>query len=719
MTGAASSLRTGWGERPVKAEPSAAATFSLADSYPDLDPVAFEVIGSGLESVTREMGITTVRTATSPTLVDTLDFSCAILDRYGKLVAAANYDPSHLAGMANAVEAALLEFGQSIDPGDVILQNNPYLGGTHLPDFTVVTPIFFDDELIAFAANRAHHVDAGGKSGGFSADAKNIYAEGLRLPVVKWYAAGVENTDLFRTVLLNIRLSDLQEVDFRAQLASCRTAEKRVVEICRRYGSHTVSEAMSARLDYSEALMRSVIERIPDGTYEGEDYMDDDACDSRPMRIHVTVTVSGSDVLVDFAGTSAQALSASNMAYGMTWAATYIAFLQLAPPDLPFSGGCFRCIRIVAPRHTLVTPQPPAAVFAGTIDTCLRTIDAIGVALAGALPDDFVAATYGSAFCFAGDGHDARRKTECAFHFAYEGGWGASSSRDGWDCTPNQTSNYKDFPVEVMEQKYPLRCDEVRLRCDSGGAGRFRGGLGVRRAFTVVDAQLSVSCLADRFRFRPYGLFGGLPGAANALRVVRGQSAQERTFQEEWSTLSPSKVTDIPLTSGDKYIILTGGGGGYGDPVERDPTLVLEDVLDGAVSMHEARRTYGVVIADAAVDQAATKRERGQLRTARKSKTPGGLLNTAINRDPALVDAVAVSESVVPPPIDDVSGRIDEAQKRIDASTCRSECPRRADAGQCPWWCESSVNFFSIETFVLWTRSHCCQERTLRDALGV
>jgi N-methylhydantoinase B/oxoprolinase/acetone carboxylase alpha subunit len=688
-----------------------AATDHFLDEYPELDAISFQVIGSALEAICREMGVTTIRTATSPIIVDVLDFSCALLDHDGQLAATANYDPSHLSAIGFAVEAGIREFGfGDVAPGDVLLHNDPYLGGTHIPDFTVIRPIFVDDELLGFAANRAHHVDAGGKAaGGFAADAKEIYAEGLRVPVVRWYHRGLENEDLFRTVLLNIRIPELQEADFRAQLASCETAAQRVAELCNRYGAQTVVQGMAARQDYAERLMRSVIERIPDGSYHHSDFIDDDANDSRGHRISVTITVDGSDVVVNFAGSSRQSAGPTNSAYGMTWASTFNALLQLSPPDMPFNGGCFRPVHVKAPRGSLLTPAPPAPVFAGTVETSLRTIDAIVGALIRVMPDEFVAATYGTAFCLGGGGFDPDRCGDFAFFFIAEGGWGGSSTRDGWDCTPNQTSNFKDTPVEVIEQRYPFRCDEVRLRCDSAGAGRHRGGLGTIRRYQVLSGEVRIGCYSDRFRTRPYGVFGGFPGMSNDLRVDRLGEGKTETFVEAFGTSSPSKFSDVTLRAGDRFSVLTGGGGGYGSPLERDPQAVLADCVAGVVSPESACDHYGVMLRGNDVDRHATAARRASLAEQWLAEPLFVDLEGHVTVDETYAELLRSPERCVPVAEDTSTAAVRALRARVDESICETSCVRRGDPRVCPWHSDRDLTFLSIDVLMLWSKMRCPQ----------
>lgn len=685
---------------------------ALFQKYPHIDPITFQVIGKGLESICREMGTMMVRTAYSAVFVEGQDFSCAILDDLCELVAAANFDPSHLSAMAYAAEWAVIDIGiERLAPGDVIIHNDPYRGGTHLADFTVLQPIFYHGELVTIAANRAHHLDVGGKSvGGFPGDATEIYAEGFRLPPVRWFKAGVENTEIIDTLLLNVRIPEVQMGDFRAQLASLTTAEKRILEYCDKYGVQAVRETMKALKDYSERQMRAEIAEIPDGAYTYEDFMDDDGPSEQPYRIRATVTISGSDMIVDFTGTSRQAQGPVNSAYGMTASSTFNALLQLSGPNLYFNHGCFRPIRIIAPRGSVVNPNPPAPVFGGVTDTSIRIIDVIMGALAQAIPDRVIAATYGTCNNFAGGGYDPFRQRDYVFYFFTEGGWGASASRDGWNVTPNQTSNYKDYPVEIIESQFPLRCSSVELYQDSGGPGRNRGGIGVIRRLTLLGPAAKVNGLGERHRFRPYGLAGGWPGAANALLICKAGTQEFKTFKEQYCTISASKFADIPWQTGDTVAFVMGGGGGYGDPLDRDPERVLDDVQEELVSPAAARDCYGVVITgsdgELAVDAAATRDLRSQLRATRGAYPH--VVNGIVDVDETSWHARSTNlDSFVPPPPDETDERIEKVRRAIPEEYCKTQCPKAAHPKQCPYHNQEALRFWSLEALRTWTARNC------------
>ena len=460
--------------------------------------------------------------------------------------------------------------------------------------------------------------------------------------------------------------------------------------------------------------MRGIVAQLPDGVYERDDFIDDDGNDARAYRIRATVTVNGSDLHVDFTGSSAQAIGPSNAAYGMTWASVFISLLQLAPPGLSFNGGCFRCVDVTLPRGTLLSPQPPAPVFSGTVETCLRAIDAVVGAITEAAPSDFVAGTYGTAFCLGGGGWDPDRSADYALFMAFEGGWGGAAHRDGWNCTPNQTSNYKDTPVEVIERDYPILCRAVQLRCDSAGAGRTRGGLGVARIFEVRRGTLTLNCYSDRFRLRPYGVFEGLPGASNAMLVQRGGRGEFVSFKEAFGTISPSKFGDVSLAPGDRILMATGGGGGYGSPLDRDTELVCEDVADEIVSIEQARAVYGVVIAeDGGSDERSTERCRQRLRIDWAQSPPFPTTKGSLCVDHEHIRLLNTPELVVPPPDDQVSELVVRASEALDVAYCAGECPRAADCRLCPWHAHTALKVLSTDTYRRWTKRHCPQRSSV------
>ena len=563
-----------------------------------VDPVTVSVVENAFRSICEEMGHTMIRTANSALFVEGRDFSCAIVDRDAELVASANFDPSHLSAMALTVEYTILYFGRDeIRPGDVYLVNDPYRGGGHLPDISMIRPIFHGDEHLGFAVNRAHHIDIGGMAvAGFPGTARSIYQEGLRIPPVRWYVGGRENPDVIELITLNMRFPRDQLGDFKAQLASTSTAEQRLLRLADKYGAETVLACMEAAKDHSETLMRAIIAELPDGTYEFDEFMEDDGVSRTPYRIHVAITVEGENVTVDFTGSSPQAQGPINSSYGNTLSSTFNAMLQLVGPEVRFNNGCFRPVQVIAPRGSLLNPVPPAPCFGGVTEVSIRIIDAVLGALAPIAPQRVGAGSYGNCINFSGGGFDPERGEDFGFYFFVEGGWGASAWRDGWNCTPNPTSNFNDYPVEWVEATLPLTYSEARLNTDSGGPGRYRGGLGTVRTFTVTADDVEINGLGDRMKIPPFGLAGGHPGGLSGVLVKRKGDNDWRDVAEAFGTVSPSKFHGLRAGIGDAFSIVAGGGGGFGSPRERPPEEVVADLREGFVSPRAAREVYGVAV---------------------------------------------------------------------------------------------------------------------------
>lgn len=662
------------------------------------DLVTTAVVGGYLESTCREMGLSLTRNAISPIFIEGQDFSCAIIDARRELVAAANYDPSHLCSMAYAADWAAMDLGAGlIEPGDVIITNDPYRGGTHLPDVTMFSPVVFDGRPVAYAVTRAHQLDVGGMApGSIPSGARDVAAEGIRIPPLKWQVDGRENPDVVDFVLANVRLPDVQLSDFRAQVASLRTGQERLQHLCERYGVEVVVDAMHRIKDQSEAMMRSFIASIPDGRYEFTDYMDGDGNTEYRYAIHVTVTVAGDEATVDFTGTSEQAEGAINSPFAMTASSVFNAFLQLAGTEIPFNHGCFRPIHFHAPRRSLVNPQPLAAVFGCTTDTPLRVIDTITGALADALPDRVIAGSYGTCNVVAGSGVGPDDE-DFLFWFFYEGGWGGASWRDGLSTTPNQSANFRDYPVEIIESAYPLRCERVALLQDSGGPGRHRGGFGTLHELTFL-ARTILSGFGDRHEIRPYGLAGGHPGAGSRFMVRRAGS--DAWVPMEDVTGHPSKFAGLVMEEGDALLIVNGGGGGYGDPRERPADEVIADVREELVSIEQAAMAYGV---EPSLDDASTS----------------GEPEIAIDPLPALThdSPPELIGAVRPPaPTDAFADLARDALRSAGQDFCRDRCPLRADPLRCPYYHPQALEFWTVSALRRWTMRFCpIKDRLLEE----
>jgi N-methylhydantoinase B/oxoprolinase/acetone carboxylase alpha subunit len=678
-----------------------------------IDPITFQVVGKGFESIAREMGTTMMRTAYSSIFVEGLDFSCAILDRWAEMAAQANYNPVHLGAMAYAAEWSVMEIGyENLLPGDVLIHNDPYRGGTHITDVTVVKPVFYKDRLVAMAANRAHQLDMGGMTpGGFAGNATEITQEGLILPPVKWYDGGKEVRDIFDIILSNVRLPNIQIGDFEAQLASCITAERRILDFCEKYGADTVIEILEELKNYSERRMRSEIEAMPDGNFEYEDFIDNDGITDDPYRIKVSIKIRGRDVTFDYTGSSPQCRGPMNAVYGITASSTYNSLLSVSDPDIPVNHGCFRPVQIVAPRGTIVNAEKPAPTFGGNTDTSIRIMDACWGAFYKAIPERVTAATYGAINNFTGGGYDPERKRFFVWYFYLEGGYGARPDKDGINCAIGPCGNDKDQPVELLESIYPLTYQRRELLMDSPGPGKFRGGMGTVHEIEFHGERVVMNLIGERFKFQPYGLSGGKPAINNGFFMRREGNTKFVDFIREVGAVCPGKVTGVPLSKGDTIRQVVAGGGGYGDPFDRDPELVLRDVRDGFISKTSAKKDYGVILRSRSGKISVDWKETQAYRAAHHSTTPYSVDGVSVGK--ASYDFRRLG------PHDQSSDQTSrgnlprEAKGHLDQEICRNECPKRAHPKKCPFHNEEALNFWSLDAFGRWVSRHCMQRASI------
>ncbi|MFB6121165.1 MAG: hydantoinase B/oxoprolinase family protein [Halobacteriaceae archaeon] len=528
------------------------------------DPVTLEVVRNACMAVAEEMTATLVRTAYSPNVKERRDCSCALFDAAGRMVAQAETIPVHLGAMPFSVRAAVEAFpAETLNPGDAVLLNDPFRGGAHLPDLTLVTPVFADGDVIAYAANRAHHADVGGATAGsVGAESTEIYEEGLRIPPVKLLDGGDYDESVRELLFANVRTPDERRGDLRAQVAANETGRERTAELVERHGRETFDDALAGVQTYSERRMRAEIDALPDGTYEFTDVLDDDGRGNRDLPVSVAVTVDGEDVTVDFAGTAEQTEGPVNAVLAVTTSATYYALRCVTDPNIPPNHGCYRPITVEAPEGTIVNAEPPAAVVAGNLETSQRVTDAVFGALAEAVPDRVAAAGQGTMNNLTVGGTDPRDGEPFAFYATHGGGAGGRAGADGMDAVHVHMSNTQNTPVEVLETAYPLRVERYELRSGSGGDGEYRGGLGLRRD-VAVRGDATASLLAERHRSQPYGLAGGKSGAPGAAYLFPDGDEDE-------AERLPAKTT-LDLDAGDVLSIRTPGGGGYGDPEDRDP----------------------------------------------------------------------------------------------------------------------------------------------------
>jgi len=573
----------------------------MSDPAPaGVDSVTLEVIRNGCEAVAEEMNATLVRTGYSPNIKERRDCSTALFDADGEMIAQAETMPVHLGAMPYSVAAAVEAFPpESLSPGDSILLNDPFRGGAHLPDLTLVTPIHDDagEEVIAFAANRAHHADIGGSTAGsVAADSTEIYQEGLRIPPVKFEAGtgavaddgtpeGEVREDVLSMILANVRTPEERRGDLRAQMAANATGRRRFRDLAAEHGAD-LAPALEEIKDYSERRMRAEIAELPDGTYEFADALDDDGRGNEDLAVEVALTVDGDEVTVDFAGTADQTEGPINAVLAVTASATYYAVRCVTDPDIPPNHGCYRPIEVVAPEGTIVNPRPPAAVVGGNLETSQRVTDVVLGALAAAAPEAVAAAGQGTMNNVTLGGTDPRgdEPTPYAFYETQGGGFGGRAGGDGMDGVHVHMSNTLNTPAEVLETAYPLRIERYELRPDSGGAGEHRGGLGLRRDIRVRGHTARFSLLAERHESHPYGLGGGGEGANGAAFLVDESG-------DELEKLPAKHTRDLP--AGTVVSVRTPGGGAYGDPADRPEEAIERDLRLGKVTPERAREQYG------------------------------------------------------------------------------------------------------------------------------
>jgi len=577
----------------------------------EVDPVTVEVVASGLAAGAREMGITMRQTSSSTIFNEGNDYSCGIFNAGTELVSHGEFLPIHLGSLPYSVSYAIDEVGvDRFRPGDSIILNDPFRGGSHLPDVTLVTPIFYEGDLIGWGANRAHHLDVGGTvPGSFYAQARENYQEGLRIPPVKIIKEGRIDEEIMNMILANVRLPKNMRSDLLSQVSANLTARRRVVDLVERYGLDTVERCMAIEMDNSERRIRSVIAGWPDGRYRAEDSMDNDGITDVPRTVRVTVEVRGDGVVVDFTGTDPQVEGPLNSVLGYTASGVYMTIQAATDPTIPPNSGCYRPVEIIAPEGTIVNPRFPAACTGGN-EIVSVIHNAVYRALAE-IPRDIqkpvrlMAADQGSSnnLFLSGFGEDGERFVLYEYP---EGGWGGAEGRDGQSAIYSIVGNTWNLPVEAIEMKYPLRIDRYELRRDSGGPGKWRGGLSVRRDYRLLAPSGELSVLGNRVRVPPYGLFGGHNGAPARYRLDPG-TPDERPAAPEFG----AKKSMVPLAHHQVVAQETAGGGGYGDPLERDPAAVVRDVEYGYVSARSAFEDYGVVIdSEGRLDEDGTRMRR-------------------------------------------------------------------------------------------------------------
>ena len=563
-----------------------------------VDPVRLELVKNAIGSVVDEMVLTVVRIAYSSIMKDTMDMSSAFCDRQGRLIAQGLSLPLHLGSIPDAMDAVRAEFGDTLEAGDIVILNDPYQGGMHLPDIFMFQPIFVGAHLLGYGVLVAHHNDMGGRVPGSSAaDSTEIFQEGLQIPVLKLYERDVPNTTLLKVLARNVRVPETILGDLHAQVAACRIAERGMRELAGRYGVAELERCFDELLDYSEREARRTIAAIPDGVYSCTDYIDDDGINpDQPVKVMVTLRIEGDRLTADLTGSAPQVRGAINSTLSFAKSAVYFALRAIMDSDAPNNAGFMRPIHVLAPEGCVFNPRRPGAVAARGVSG-FRLIDATFGALAKAVPRRPRAAGEGGTTSYSIGGSDASGRF-VLFREALMGAWGGGYEREGVDGVANPAANISNAPIEMVENIAPIRVERYELVTDSGGAGTWRGGMAIARQLRFLGERATFQLRSDRRVHPPFGLSGGQPGAPsnNLLEIAGG-----------WEQL-PTKFTRA-LGKGQAFRHTTAGGGGYGDPLARDPAAVLHDVRNGKVSPETARRDYRVVVATGPwrVDAEATR----------------------------------------------------------------------------------------------------------------
>jgi N-methylhydantoinase B len=577
------------------------------------DPVIFELMQNALAAVAEQMAVTVVRTARSSVSREVMDFSTAICSERGEFVAQGHCLPIMLGSVPAAMQAVLARYSNDLSPGDIFVMNDPYEGGSHLPDIFMFKPIFAESSLIGFSCVVTHHADIGGIApGGISSLATEIYQEGLRIPLAKLFEGGKRNDTVFEFIARNVRVPEKVIGDLNSQISACALGEQGLIKIADEFGLETVRRYLDDLLDYSEERTRAALRQLPDGVFAFEDSLDDDGKSPDPIPIRVVVRKAGDSLTADFTGTGSQVKGAINMTRSDTLSCLYFVARCLLDPDIPNNAGCFRPLGIKTVRGTIVDAASPAAV-ASRVLTSFRVVDVLFGALAEIFPHAVPACGMAADCNVCISGQLANGKPYVQLDWL-AGSWGGRPDRDGIDHVSPPASNISNTPVELVETESPLVIDEYVLLPDSEGAGLYRGGLAIGRTWRLVGAdEATLLVRADRHKTAPYGLNGGLSGkkARNVLRVNDSEKEMPSKFQ-------------AALKRGDSIRIETAGAGGWGHPWRRDAEKVAHDVRYGRISSARAKEAYGVVVEPRSktLDAGATEtlRRSAQLSPARERR---------------------------------------------------------------------------------------------------
>jgi N-methylhydantoinase B len=565
----------------------------MQDAVHKADPATFEIVKNSFYKIAEEMRVVLAKTAYSPLLKSAGDYSCGVFDARGAMVAQGPDLPIHLGSMPDAVRAVVSMFASDVHEGDVFLHNDPYFGGSHLPDVNVVRPAFYEGRLLGYTCLRAHWPDVGSATPGSYGAVTEIFGEGLRLPPLRLISRGALNVDVEKLILANVRTPDERKGDLGAQLAATLRATERLQALARRYGGPEIIGYMAQVMDYSDRLMRAALMDLPDGEGSFEDFCDgdgiadDDLGRDASFWIRLSVRKTGDRLIVDFDGTDAQVKGPMNAPLSVTASGIYCGLKTAVDPNslIPPNSGCWRSIEIRARKGSVVNAEFPAPVVYANHEMSHRVADMVMGALVRFLPRQVMACSQGTSAILTLGGVDPRTGRHYVSYETVKGGYGARPNKDGINCIASGISNTMNTPVEVMETAFPVRIERYEINPDSGGAGRYRGGCGARRVWRLLEGADATGALCmERMTSPPFGLLGGQAGAAAVVKLT-----------------TPDGVTrDLPskgafgAPAGSVIDMITPGSGGFGPIAERDPSAIGRDLLDGYVSVEQARRDYHV-----------------------------------------------------------------------------------------------------------------------------
>ncbi len=559
------------------------------------DMVTMKILDSTMVSICREMGILLMKTSYSTIFNEGLDFTCALADAKGDMIACAEFCPTMIGGMPLLIKTCAQEIPfDTLEDGDIIVHNDPYRGGLHCPEHTFFKPFFVTGELMGFAVCIGHIAEIGGMvPGAFCGEATEIFHEGLRVPPVKIKKAGRDVEEVWKLLLANTRTPRQNYGDLRAMIGCVDLGVSRIVEIIGKYGKAVFTQTCEDLMDYAERRMRAELGSFPDGKYSFEDVIENDGIENKQYRVAIDIHVNGDELVADYGRSSEQAKGPINATLGVAIGAVYNGILHITDPSIPKNSGAFRPIRVVSPPNKVTNVDYPGPLVAGNTETHPRLANITIGAMGTCVPERVMASESctGTNFVFGGNHPDYDEYFAC--YDIMSGGWGGRFGHDGNDCVIAINGNCRFNPTEVFETRFPLRVEDCEMVTDSGGAGKWRGGLGYRRTLLATEVPITGSQCSDRHEVKPWAIFGGEPGGNGGTLIKKAGADGWKTVKELYGKVSSSKFANITFAPGDRIKLTAPGGGGYGDPAERDPAAVAEDVAEGYVSRAAAKQIYG------------------------------------------------------------------------------------------------------------------------------